>query len=48
MGCGCGGTASNGWNYVAPNGQATTYKTEIEARAAMVRAGGVGSVVKAP
>jgi hypothetical protein len=48
MGCNCGGNTNNGWNYVAPNGSATTYKTEVEALAAKVRAGGVGEVKKAP
>jgi hypothetical protein len=47
MACGCN-NGNNGWNYVAPNGVATTYKTEVEALAAKVRANGAGTVVKAP
>jgi hypothetical protein len=47
MACGCSGS-NNGWNYTAPNGQTTTYRTEVEARAAMIRAGKVGTVAKAP
>lgn len=47
MACGCKG-GGNGWNYIAPNGQTTTYRTEVEARAAMIRAGKVGQVKQAP
>lgn len=46
MGCNCGGgtTAKNTYIYTDPNGQQHTYNTEIEARAAQIRAGGGGSI----
>lgn len=44
MGCNCGGGAAKQWNYIAPNGQTTTYRTEVEARAAKIRNGNVGEV----
>lgn len=43
MGCGCGGGRTNAnlsWKYTAPNGQETTFRTEIEAKAAVVRNNG--------
>lgn len=48
MGCNCGKkTASQKFIYTAPNGAKTTYKTEIEAKAAKIRNGG-GSYVAVP
>lgn len=44
MGCNCGGGAAKQWQYVAANGAVTTYRTEVEARAAKIRAGNVGEV----
>lgn len=44
MGCNCGGNAATKWSYVAPNGVVTQYKTEVEARAAKIRAGNTGEV----
>jgi hypothetical protein len=44
MGCNCGGSAAKQYQYVAPNGQVTTYKTEVEARAAKLRNGNSGEV----
>lgn len=46
MACGCRG-GSNGTKsfvYTAPDGTTTTYRTEVEARAAQIRNGG-GSYV---
>lgn len=48
MGCNCGSKSSGQkWLYVAPSGQQTTYKTEIEAKAAQIRNGG-GTVTAVP
>ena len=44
MGCNCGGGSAKQWQYVATNGQVTTYKTEVEARAAKIRNGNSGEV----
>lgn len=47
MGCGCQGSNSNQamvYRYTSAGGQVTNYRTEIEARAAVVRAGGTGTV----
>ena len=45
MGCNCGkkGSATS-WVYVAPDGTTKTYRTEVEAKAAKIRAGGTGEV----
>lgn len=42
MPCNCGkqGTTQQKYVFVAPNGNQTTYNTEIEARAAKIRYGG--------
>lgn len=42
MGCNCGGSKNPTYKfrYTAPNGSVTVYKTEIEAQAQVVRAGG--------
>jgi hypothetical protein len=44
--CGCQSnkTSSSGYVYVDPQNRQTTYRTEVEAKAAKVRAGGVGQV----
>lgn len=46
MGCNCGKkTAASGkFVYVAPDGRQVTYPTEVQAKAAMIRAGRVGEV----
>lgn len=45
MACNCGKARSNnGWLYVASNGTQTRYASEVEAKAAQVRAGGGGEV----
>lgn len=44
MGCNCGGQAASSWTYVAPDGKSTTYRTEVEARAAKIRNGNTGEV----
>lgn len=44
MACGCQGASNSGYVYVATDGAKTTYRTEMEAKAAKVRAGGVGTV----
>lgn len=45
MGCNCSKKASaTQFIYVAPSGKKTVHKTEIEAKAAQVRAGGGGSI----
>lgn len=47
MPCNCGGgtTAKNVYVYTdGTSGRQTTYNTEIEARAAQIRAGGGGSI----
>ena len=42
MGCNCGSKGQPKVNYIytAPGGQQTTYKSEVEARAAQIRNGG--------
>lgn len=41
MGCNCGGQGQpSAWVHTAPSGQTTTYRTEVEARAAQIRQGG--------
>lgn len=45
MPCNCGkkrGTAT--YTYTSATGQTTTYNTEVEAKAAKIRAGGTGEV----
>lgn len=44
--CNCGGnkTSSVKHIYTDVNGRQTTYKTDIEARAAQIRAGGGGNI----
>jgi hypothetical protein len=44
MGCNCGGSKTKQWQYVAPNGAVSTFKTEVEARAAKIRNGNAGEV----
>lgn len=45
MGCNCGGkAASMKYIYTDANGRQWTYDTEIEAKAAQVRASGAGSI----
>lgn len=46
MGCNCGGQQKVPVKYVYTNekGQQITYRTEIEAKAAQIRAGGGGSI----
>lgn len=43
-GCGAGRTARQEWIYTDANGRQHTYRTEIEAKAAQVRAKGAGSI----
>ena len=41
MACACGNNnASKNYVYTAPNGSTKTFKTEVEARAAVIRNGG--------
>lgn len=43
MGCGCGGTSSDvtyTYLHTRPNGEQTSYKSEYEAKAAVLREGG--------
>lgn len=49
MGCNCGGTAKK-FKYIFTNdqGRQFTYDSEIEAKAAQIRAGGVGSIRAEP
>jgi hypothetical protein len=43
--CNCGKKKVSGkWTFTSASGQTTTYATEIEAKAAQVRAGGGGTV----
>lgn len=45
MGCNCSKKAqSKGFVYVAPDGTEKKYATEVEAKAAQIRAGRVGQV----
>jgi hypothetical protein len=50
MGCNCAGskTISLKYIYTDSNGRQYTYSTDIEARAAQVRAGGGGSIRTEP
>lgn len=46
MGCNCGGRKSTSGKhvFVSESGKETEYATEVEARAAKIRAGGKGTV----
>jgi hypothetical protein len=48
MPCGCSGNSAEPtkkeWTFVNAKGEQTTFRTEIEARAAQVRAGGSGTI----
>jgi hypothetical protein len=44
MPCGCGKKANTKFVYVAADGKQVTYPTEVQAKAAMIRAGGKGEV----
>lgn len=45
MACNCAGNkVALKYIYTGPDGRQSTYNTEIEARAAQVRAGGAGSI----
>lgn len=45
MPCNCGGSSKFEYQYTDPTtGQTKTYSTEIEAKAAQVRAGGGGAI----
>lgn len=45
MPCNCGKKRGvTKYVYVSPTGQTTTYNTEVQAKAAMIRAGNVGEV----
>ena len=45
MGCNCGKKAqASGYVYVASDGSTKRYATEVEAKAAKIRAGGTGEV----
>jgi hypothetical protein len=44
MPCNCGKKAATKFVYVAPNGQSQTFDTEVQAKAAKIRAGGAGEV----
>jgi hypothetical protein len=47
VGCNCGGTTTAGkWYYRAADGKEYPYATEVEAKAAKIRAGGTGEVVR--
>lgn len=50
MGCSCRGSSTKNYIYVytSATGVQTSYRTEIEAKAAQVRAGGAGSVRAVP
>lgn len=47
MGCACGSKTQTAKSYIytAPNGSTKTFKTEVEARAAVIRSGGTYRVV---
>lgn len=45
--CGSKGVAQSKFLYVAPSGEQTTYKTELEARAAQIRKGGTYTTASA-
>lgn len=40
MPCNCGKKKAMSYVYVAPDGRQTTYATEVQAKAAKIRAGG--------
>lgn len=45
MGCNCTKiTTTSEWVYQAPTGKVTIYANEVQAKAAMIRAGNVGTV----
>lgn len=44
MPCNCGKKKATSYTYTSPTGQTSTYNTEVEAKAAKIRAGGVGEV----
>lgn len=44
MGCGCNKTPSGAWVYEDSEGTEHDYPSEVEAKAAKIRAGGAGSV----
>lgn len=46
IGCNCGSKTAQKVNYIytTPQGRQVTYRTEIEAKAAQIRAGGGGSI----
>jgi len=44
MPCNCGKKKNVEYVYVAANGRQTTYPTEVQAKAEMIRAGGTGEV----
>jgi hypothetical protein len=44
MPCNCGKKKNSSFVYVSATGQQTTYNTEVEAKAAKIRAGGTGEV----
>jgi hypothetical protein len=49
MGCNCGSKATQFvWVYTDGAGRQRTYSTEIEAKAAKIRSGGVGSIRTEP
>lgn len=49
MGCNCGPKApAVNYVYRDGSGNSTTYRTEIEARAAQIRNGGVGTITQVP
>jgi uncharacterized membrane protein len=50
MSCGCGGSAAQKQTYIFTdaNGKQVSYKTEIEARAAKIRANHEGSIRAVP
>ena len=42
--CGSGANGQKSYEYTSPTGQTKTFNTEIEAKAAQLRAGGGGSI----
>ena len=49
MGCGCGGkNAKVNYIYTDPKGAQKTYNTEVEAKAAKIRNGNLGSIRTEP
>lgn len=45
MGCNCGKNGVKSWVHIAPDGKQTTFRTEVEARAAQIRQGGTYKAV---